>query len=333
MNGKIDLSALPRRELIAPKTLAELTTELKSSLIDQIPALAPGLSLESTLESQLIQWLALVIYQQREQANDWANSLMLAHATGQQLDHLGNLPWLNTARKELVSADPAQQRAAVYETDEVYRHRLQQALEGFTTAGSVGAYRHHARAAHPAVQDVSVAAPSFIAWQPETGQSGIPADWPNDVQLIRVKDDAGLTDPMPGDVAIWLNGSAPGAISADVVSTVLNALNAALIRPLNDRPRAQAATSLTYTIEAGLWFYPGPDEAVTLAAAREQTEHYIRAHYQLGHDITRSGLTAALHQPGVQKVDLIRPATDLVLTDREAAWCDQITLHNRGRAT
>ncbi|MNP75450.1 hypothetical protein D3C76_1725120 [compost metagenome] len=43
-------------------------------------------------------------------------------------------------------------------------------------------------------------------------------------------------------------------------------------------------------------------------------------------DVTLSGLYAALHQPGVQQVDLTSPTTNLVIGDGEASYCTSITL-------
>jgi phage-related baseplate assembly protein len=46
--------------------------------------------------------------------------------------------------------------------------------------------------------------------------------------------------------------------------------------------------------------------------------------------VTLSGLFAALHQPGVQRVDLTSPAASLTIGSAQASWCTGITLTNGG---
>ncbi len=57
------------------------------------------------------------------------------------------------------------------------------------------------------------------------------------------------------------------------------------------------------------------------AAAESALETYVETHHLLGHDITLSGLFAALHQPGVQNVRLTQPGTNIAVAADEAAFC------------
>ncbi len=57
------------------------------------------------------------------------------------------------------------------------------------------------------------------------------------------------------------------------------------------------------------------------AAAKAELVVYINTHHRLGHDITLSGLHAALHQPGVQNVIVTQPGADIVVGPAEAAFC------------
>ena len=50
----------------------------------------------------------------------------------------------------------------------------------------------------------------------------------------------------------------------------------------------------------------------------------------VGRDITLSGLYAALHVEGVQRVELIEPEADIVLTETQAGHCTGIALEFAG---
>ncbi len=83
--------------------------------------------------------------------------------------------------------------------------------------------------------------------------------------------------------------------------------------------------------QARLTLYAEPDAGVVLGVARAAIEDHIAARHRLGHDITRSGLFAALHQVGVQNVTLVRPAADLVIGPEGAAHCTGIGIELGGR--
>ena len=79
------------------------------------------------------------------------------------------------------------------------RRRAQLALEGFASAGPTGAYIFHALSASGQVKAVDVTAPRFT--QLVLTQEQIDA-LPAGAIALAVDDDAGLTDPLPGDVAV-----------------------------------------------------------------------------------------------------------------------------------
>ncbi len=172
------------------------------------------------------------------------------------------------------------------EPDADLRRRAQLAIEGFTVAGSYGSYRFHALGAHADVQDASV------------------------------------DSPAPGDVRVTVlsrtgNGTAPAA-TLEAVGTALNADD---VRPLTDTVYVQSAHIVPYEVWATLHVYPGPAAQPLLDAAAAALQAYIAQTQKLGYDVTRSGLFAALHQPGVQRVDLHAPAADLVIAPHQAAYC------------
>ena len=70
--------------------------------------------------------------------------------------------------------------------------------------------------------------------------------------------------------------------------------------------------------------------AVALAAAQAALADYLDSVRKVGHDITRSGIFAALHQPGVQRVQLTAPAADVIIDTLSAGYCTAITLTDGG---
>jgi phage-related baseplate assembly protein len=71
-------------------------------------------------------------------------------------------------------------------------------------------------------------------------------------------------------------------------------------------------------------------EVVRQTAFDRLSQHLDELH-RLGRDITLSGLYAALHQPGVQRVELTEPATTLVLAPHQAGFKQSITISVGGR--
>lgn len=177
------------------------------------------------------------------------------------------------------------------ETDERLRRRAQMALEGVTVAGTEGSYKFHALSAHPDVKDV------------------------------------GIDSPEGGTVRVTvLSAQGDGTPSPALLEAVRQALNAQDVRPLTDTVVTQAAQVLNYQVRATIVTYPGPVAATVLAAARAALDAYLQERKQLGHDITRSGIYACLHQPGVQNVQLHAPAADLVVQAHQSPHCNSVEL-------
>ena len=185
------------------------------------------------------------------------------------------------------------------ETDERLRYRTQLSLEGFSTAGPVLSYVFHALSASNQVKDVYVHSPI-----------------PGDVRVVVL---AAPSTENPG-----------GVPAADLLTAVGSELNAEDIRPLCDTVSVLPAAVITYTVAATLTCVPGPDTAVVLAAAIAAIESYTADQFRLGYDITVSGIHAALHQPGVMRVDLTSPPASIVVASDQAARCVSVSVSIAG---
>lgn len=289
----IDLSQLPAPDVVEALEYETLLAERKATLIslypaDQQEAIARTLALESEPIVKLLQENAYRELMLRQRVNEAARAVMVAFATGSDLDQLGAN--VDTPRLVITPADDTTlpPTPAVMESDSEYRVRLPQAFEGISVAGPSGAYEYHGRAADGRVADVKAISPS------------------------------------PACVTISvLSREGNGTASADLLAVVASALNDENVRPVGDRVTVQSATIVKYVIEAVLYLYPGPEAVTIQAAAEAKLKRYITAQHRLGRDIRLSAIYAALHVEGVQRVELKKPLADIVLNTTQASFCEE----------
>jgi phage-related baseplate assembly protein len=160
----VDLSQLPAPDVVEQLDYESILTERKATLVSLFPAeqqeaVARTLALESEPLTKFLEENAYreVIWRQR--VNEAARATMLAFAAGNDLDVIGAN--YNVSRLVITPADEEAfpPVAAVMESDSDFRLRIQQALEGLSVAGSVGAYEFHGRSADGRVADISVTSP------------------------------------------------------------------------------------------------------------------------------------------------------------------------------
>lgn len=298
--ANIDLSQLPAPDVVETLDFETILAERKATLVSLYPeeqqdAVARTLALES---EPLVKYLEENAYREviwRQRVNDAAKGCTLAYASNNDLDVMaGNN---NTARQIVTPADDSTipPTPAVMESDADLRLRAQQAYEGLSVAGPVGAYEYHGRSADGRVADISVVSPS------------------------------------PACVTITvLSREDDGTASDDLLAVVEKALNAEEVRPVGDRVTVQSAEIVPYQIDATLYFYPGPEAEPIHQAAEEKLKTYISAQQRLGRDIRQSAIYAALHVEGVQRVELAAPLADIVLSKYQASCCTEYSIADGG---
>lgn len=287
----VELSKLPVPDLTEQVSFEQSYADLKAILY----LLAPGYAdlLESDPMSVLLQVCAYREVHLRESFNVRATGSMLAYARGADLDNLA--AFFGVERQTLVAADPDKNLPAVMESDTDFRRRVQLAPEGYSVAGPEGAYLFHALSASTDVLDASA------------------------------------TSPSPGEVVVTvLSRSGEGVPSAGVQKRVTDALMDGNVRPLTDVVTVRPAEIIHYTVSAKVFTFAGPDAAVVLAEANRRLRAYVDESRRLGRDVPRSGLFAALHVDGVQRVDLTEPPADLVMASHQAAYCTAIDVVHEG---
>lgn len=323
----VDLAQLPfpgaveslDYEVILAEMIVDLTQRdaMFSALVESDPAY-------KILEVSAYRELLL-----RQRANEAVKAVMLTYAEDSDLDQIAAR--YNVQRLVVTPADDSATppTPAVMEDDTSLRRRTQLAFEGFSTAGPRGAYVFHALGADGRVVDANADAPRFsrVVDVPPEAAALLPAD----AIVLTCDYDAGLIDPLPGDVAVAVQSNeATGAASQEVLDAVDAVLSDEDVRPLTDTPRIRSAEVVDYAIGATIKFFNGPDMAVVMQAAREAVEAYVERQHRMGLDVTRSGIFAALHQPGVQNVLLASPIADVVINWDQVSHCTSIILTNGG---
>ncbi|CAK6489197.1 hypothetical protein PANNVG_00487 [Pantoea sp. Nvir] len=287
----IDLSQLPAPDVVEALDYETLLAERKATLISLYPpeqqaAITRTLALESEPLVKLLQENAYRELILRQRINEAAKANMVAWATGADLDQLGANNGVTRLTLRAADNSTLPPTAAVMESDDNFRMRIAAAFEGLSVAGPSGAYEYHAKSADGRVADVSA------------------------------------TSPAPAEVVITvLSREGDGSAPADLLEIVASALNDEDVRPVADRVQVQAATIVSYRVDATLFLYPGPEAEPIRAAAEAKLLAFINAQSRLGRDIRQSALYAALHVEGVQRVELAQPAADVVLDKTQAAWC------------
>jgi len=287
----VDLSQLP-----VPDIVEQLDAEaiLSAILADfQARMESAGQPFTALVESDPFYKLAeAAAYREvlvRQRANESAKAVMLAFAVGADLDNLAANVNVERLLIDAGNPDAVPPVPPTYESDADFRARVQLSFEGYTTAGSEGSYVFHALSSDGDVKD------------------------------------AAAISPEPGEVEVYvLSRTGDGEASPELVAKVNAALSAEDVRPLTDQLTVAAATIVPFDVEAELTLYPGPDANVVRQAALDALARYTDSVARIGYDVTRSGIIAALHQPGVQNVVLTSPAADIAISDSEASHCASV---------
>lgn len=282
----IDLSQLPSPQIIEPLDFETILVDVKAVMIAAFPAdqqasVAAALSLESEPLNVIAQAMAYRELLLRRRINEGAAACMLSHAEGTDLDNLA----ANLDTERLTITPETDTSDAVMESDEALRLRAQSAFEGMSVAGPSAAYEYFARSASGKVAD------------------------------------ARATSPAPAEVVIAvLSTDGDGTASPELLAAVTAAVNDEEVRPLGDRVTVRSADIVDYSIDAELFLYPGPESEPIINAAMASLRGFLADNdKKIGRDVARSAISASLHVQGVQRVVLRSPATDLQISDTQAA--------------
>ena len=288
---KIDLSKLPQPDFTENLTIEDIIRGLKEKLLELHPFAAEALQYESDPLNKLIEVFAYREKIMRTYINHLSKSVMLAYATGADLENLAAI--FGVARRTVTPAnkDSIPPTAAVWEDDETLRNRVHLSLEGHTTAGSAGAYMYHSLAADADVKNANISTPS-----------------------------AGTVD------VVILSNSDSGVPSAALLQTVTDALNADQVRPLTDLVNVLPAQINNYQIDVTLTPFEGAGGELILTEATLRINEFVKEAHKLGQDIYLSAIHAALHVIGVERVEIAQPTADIINPKTHAGFCTNIII-------
>lgn len=177
------------------------------------------------------------------------------------------------------------------ETDGELRDRIMLAPQSFSNAGSKGAYEYYARSANPGIVDVSV------------------------------------TSPVPGQVNIYPlmeSGDLPNQAVLDEVDA---ACNAEKTRPLTDTVIVAAPTPVNYAINVELTLITGAVASDAIEAVTEALQQYADSRkVRCGLDVVKDSIIKKAMLDSVYSVNVISPASTIVVDDNEVAKCSGVTV-------
>ncbi|UCV02304.1 baseplate J/gp47 family protein [Dechloromonas denitrificans] len=290
----IDLASLPAPEVVESLAFETILAEAKADFVERYPDAAATIDLESDPVVKLLETFAYRELLLRARYNDEARALLLAFATGADLDHIGITYYNGTERLVVTPADDTTipPTPAVMETHTDYRTRLQLQPESESVAGPRDAYRFHAISASGQVKDA---------------------------QAIR---------PESSTVQIFvLSRLGNGVADAGLLATVGNAVTPEDIRPMCDEVVVSSAAIVEYVLDVDLILFSGPSGEVVIPAAEAALAAFAAENHLLGNDIVDSAIKAAAHIPGVKKVIINSPPADVVCTPGQAPYCTAISVN------
>lgn len=289
----IDLSQLPAPQVVQVPDFEVLLADRKEALIGLYPvdkqeAVRRVLALESdpqvkTLQENVYREILLL-----QRINEAAQAVMVAYALNSDLDQLAanyNVSRLTITPADTDAVPPVD---AVMESDDDLRLRVPNAFEGLSVAGPTAAYEFYAKSADGRVADVSA------------------------------------TSPSPAQVLITvLSREGDGTASADLLSIVDKALNAETVRPVADRVTTQGAEIFSYSVDARLHLFDGVTAGPCLAAANTALAAYLTEQGRLGRSVRRESYGAVLRVAGVDWVEVIEPAADIIMDRTQTGYCTE----------
>jgi phage-related baseplate assembly protein len=181
------------------------------------------------------------------------------------------------------------------EVDADLRARIKARRRGSSAAGPDDWFAYHALSADPDVAEVAVSEPGGAVVQ----------------VAVRSKSGTGV----PSDA---------------VLAKVTSVLTSRAMRPRCRQVNVVPCALRTVPLSAAIWLYPDtPIEVFT--GLRDSVPGELLAARKLGRDVTRTSLFGYLGPQGVHSVDLISPASDLVVDANELVYFDPVSITLAGR--
>ena len=294
----IELASLPVPDALEVLDFETIYAARKARMIalwpvDEQAEIAATLELESEPLARLLQENSYRELVWRQRVNDAIRAVMLAFATGADLEQRAALFGLE--RLMITPADAAHNVDEVDESDDDLRTRIQLAPMGFSVAGPADAYRSKALAV--------------------------------DGRLLDVR----TSRPTPGTVLVTLlSREGDGTAGADLIDAVTAALSADDQRPLNDTVIVDTARIVRYRIHAKGYTQSAVGADVLISQAVKNVAAYAARVRRIKTRIATSAIIGVIQAAGLKRTELIEPAADIAVDITQASYCIEIVIENGG---
>lgn len=318
----VDFSSLP-----PPRLVEEIDyQQIKQQMLEDLRLRDPGYTeiYESDPGVKILEVAAFREMLLRQRVNDAYMGTLVRYALGGDLDNLA--AFYNLTRLE-------------NESDLALRERVRIRVAGSSSAGPAEWYQSVALAASPYVRQATVTSPApgevMVGVLSTEGDEIAEATGSNLDALglmWGVDRNDGETDASYRDrinVVAAPQGSY-GLASPALLQIVEDAVIADDVRVVTDMVTVRSVDIVPVDVTAAIWLYPDTPSSVFtgLQTTLQQSFDTIAG---IGWDVTRSWLIGALHQPGVQRVEISSPAADVVISGTQAPKLRTVTLTMAGR--
>lgn len=289
-------------QLTPPKAVEELDFETifkerKEALIALWPSNKQN-QIRKTLEREsepLTKLLQENVYREvllRSKLNAQYRAVLLAYAEDTDLDAKVadyGIQRLIISPEDLTTTPPT---PAAYERDEDLRYRASKAFDALSVAGPTSAYEFHSLSADGRVADAYAFSPA----------------------------------PSQALITILQRDSSNGAATPELCQKVYDYVSGEKLRPTADRVTVQSAGIIEYQIQATLHHNNLPETDPILEEAIANINAFINTPKRIGQSIYLSAIFKQLHVSGVERVELISPSADVLITAFEASFCTGVNI-------
>jgi phage-related baseplate assembly protein len=298
MTSPINLSNVPAPQVVETLSYETILSEMLSDLQSR-DATFTGL-VESDPAYKILEVSAYRELIIRQRINDSAKSIMLAYATGYDLEQLGAN--FGVVRKTLIEGNPNANPPidAVLEEDSDLRYRIQTALNSLSTAGPKSSYLYHALSVD-GVKDVAVAGPPTVS-----------------AGRVRVTVLSAVRD---------------GTTTQELLDAVSLKLSSDEIRPLTDEVVVQGATIVPYNLNITIYTKPEWDADIIKQQATDNILEYCESIRKVGWTVRRTGIYASAFVAGVERVtintvgDSLTSSSDLSIGNTSASYLTALVIN------
>ena len=315
----VNLDALPQPDAVEQISFDDIRAAMLSDLAARDADLV-----DLPPSDPIVKVIDVAAYREtlmRQRANDAVRAVMLAYASGADLENLAAFYGVSRQTDE---------------SDADLRRRVQLAPEALSTAGSLGSYLYHALTVGESpisstLEDVS-ATELRVTYRYDADAPGL-RGLVQDAQVLPTTVLAGETQvALPGSVTVYVlqrgqtaGGEAlpseqyPVAEGEDaiygllshgwanrrLIEKVAEHLSAETVRPLTDQVQVTAAQVIDVDVWATLTVYDGPGGLAAANWARQQVLALLAERYRIGDWIPHNALIAALFVEGVRQVEVV----------------------------